>query len=1588
MAEQTRDGEERRLGPLNLNYGALNVTSTNGLSDLRATLSLFQNSTTIPSGALSVGQNGNNYSISYSGGLPLQGNFGPFAMEGLSADNIAIGRSGLQNFSVSADAMKIGENFQLENINAVLRGDRGNFRVTAAAASGSIMGYEYSVVNPTMVIDRNGNFVSANFGAINSEQFTASGGRVTPEGVEITSAGVDLPEIYGQTLKLSFANLNIGSGGVSGTGQVKQESELKLAGETLTVSGFTGTANIENNNWNVNVNGNINYNNAGTNIQATANVTYGNGMGNLSISSGSVNASLNGISFASEGMSYDSASDKMLISNTSVSVPILNSTVQGNVSNAEFGPEGFDFETVTLSSGLVDLFPGMQMAIGTATVAKEGSNYTFAMENGQVSYSTASVSGSGTISVWYDSQGFRGKIMNPTFNSNFLDITGAGEINFTDTGISIPTAQLNVKNLGAAAEALSVTAGGIEYGSEGLQVNSLDVVLPPIGDLNAKAHVDNIAIGEGINASGGIVQVDGEMSFAGGAFTVNDFSSEVGISESGWNITTTGQLGVTTPNVTATGNVTANYTAGAEPTIEIAEGQLVSEIAGIKLTASGLSFNSSTLTAAIDNIDVEIEKLNEAGASLEVSGSGFEFGGTEGFTFSEISVQTAGEVELLPGLVVPEFVGYLRKDGTQYSAEMLGSVNFNNPVLSGGAENITYNYNNGDQSFSIEGLNIDSNFFSLNAGSSTYADGVLNIENSDFQVKNLGDMGEAASVSVGNIQWSESGLDVNNLDVSLPQIGDVTVTGHADNININEGVTVQGGTVSAGGQISFAGGGLTLNNVNGTFNILNNAWDASISGALGVNVPNTTASGNLTIAFGSSGTEFNLENGQIQSTLAGLTITATGISFGSDTSTLMIDTAVLEVPELNGGDLQATISQVSFGPDGFDFQSVSINSTGSFELLPGFSVSGIAGTLTKEGGGEYGIDAQMSANFQTASLQGGASVHFTRSGGASRFEVSQLNIQSNLFDFSVETAVYENNKLSIAAANLDLKNLGSAGDGVQANATGIEYSSRGLTVEHLEADFPKIGTVDVKVLVDGLNIASGGGITGRGTVEVGAEFNLADGAATLSNVSGTVDFSENDWGVSVSGGLGFNVPNVSGGGQVTISYSGAEGVNVAIENGSLSANFPGVAMTGSGIGFNYAEDEFTVDTTTISMPKLGQNGLNTTVEGLSIKDGDIDFQSIIIQVNQTFTIIDGLSGTLESGELSKEGASMTASITMSVDVNDSNFGIGGSGRGTMSYELGSGDFSGSLDSLSLNTSVFDIALSGGVEIGADGMHIGQASLSFSEDFDKEELKRMIPQAGELGSMALNALKGVRVSATDINYTQAEGFSIGDWSLEFAKIGFDVLGIEGELDLANLSASLSGEKTFSLDDFNIPTSIGVDVPIVPGINATGRIGLGASISIGADISAQGDKDSDVWMLRGGLDVSGDLTAYLQLGIEADAVLASAGAALRASINAGLDASAGIGMGITYDSETNSVALADRGLTFDYSFLAEIFSRLDLVLEYEVLFGLFGGEEIIELDRWDIGNFVLRGQSVAENFGEIFDNMESTKYFEIDGERYDL
>lgn len=1593
--QENNSTEEREsLSPIGLNFGALNISSASGTAnDLSANLRLFQNSTRIAPGNLTLNRNGENYSIGYSGGLPLRGNFGPVTTEGLTADSIQAGNAGLQELAISANSMRIGENFQLNGINARLNAGGGNFTVTAASAAGNVMGHSFIINSPTVVIDRNGNFVEASFGEFSGDGISMTNGTMTPNGLSITSAGVALPEIYGQEVDVNFANLNLNTEGYSGTGTISTEEDITLINDTLRVSNFIGTADIQNNSWNVNLQGDLNYTEGDTTITAKGDLAAGEEGVTFALSQGTVNSDLNGIIFTSEGLEYDSTTDMLSMSSGNASTEILGGKVEGTLTSASYGADGFDFETVTLTTTGVQLFPGMQMDIAAASISSNEGNYTFALENGALSYTSESITGSGTISVWVDNEGMRGTLVGPQINTNFLDISAEGEINFTDTGINIPGATFTVKNLGPAADnALTVSAAGVEYGAAGLNITTLNVDLPQMGTIDANAIIDNITVGEGgIAATGGRVELTGEeISLIGGLVTVSEFSSIVNITDSGWEATLSGNLSASDENTTAEGSLRTDFNSAAETAFTLENGRVSSDINGIIFTSEGLEYDSTTDMLQAETTELSAEVFNtRATGTLQNASIG-----TEGFDYTEVSVETEGEAELLPGLVVPQFVGYLRKNETGGAdVEMLGMVNFNNPVLSGGASSVTYNYTNGEHSFEVEGLNVDSDYFSFNAESASYtsAEEVLNITSSNFSLKNLGAVGDAAEVSAGSIQWSSSGLEISTLAASLPPIGDIGISANADKVNVGEaGVTVENGTVEVDGDLSFANDALAINNISGAFNVAEGAWDASITGALAVNnVANTTASGNLTIEFGQDETNFNLEDGEIQSTLAGLTLTATGISIDSqDPSILSIDTATLEIPELEGGDLTATIAQVSFGTDGFDFESVAITSTGTFDLLPGFTVSGLGGTLTNEGAGQYGVEAEATGTLTSSALNGGATVNFSRTGGASSFELEQFNLQTNLFDFTVESAVFEENKLTIESVDLDLKNLGAAADGLQASAEAIEYSAEGLEIGHLEADFPQIGDVNVGVEVNNLNIPSGGGITGSGTVTVDSEISLAGGAVTLNNVGGTVEFEENNWGVEVSAGLDYDIAGVTGGGEVTVSYGSEDGIDVSVENGTFNASYAGIELAGEGLTYSYSEDKFGIETTTVTMPQLGAEGVEATVNGLSVQDGDIDFEGIVIQINQTLTIINGLDATLESASLEKEGEAITTGITIGVNLDDSNYGIGGSGRGSIDYNLSNNEFSGSLESLSINTSVFDVSISGGAEINQNGFNIGQATLGFSDDLDTEELQRLIPQAGELGAMALNALKGVNVVATDVSYNSTDGFEVGDWSLEFAKISFDVMGLQGEMDLAELSASLSGSKTFDLDDFNIPTSIGVDIPIVPGIEATGDIGLGANLTIGAGISADGDHDSDVWRLGGDLSVTGNVMAYLQLGIEVDAVVASAGAALRASINSGIEASAGLGMFITYDPVSNSVEMAEGGLNFDYSLLAEIFTALDLVLYYEVLFGAIEDEEVINLSRWDIGSLHLSGESNADTFSELFSGLDNTAYMMIDGDRFNL
>ncbi|MCP4438528.1 MAG: hypothetical protein GY810_06250 [Aureispira sp.] len=1436
-----------------------------------------------------------------------------------------------------------------------------------------------------------------------SEAIQATGSGITwdTEGLKIASIETALPPIGDLQLEANAQNIVIGSAGITGgTGQITSADGITFGNGALSISGLQSEIGVTSEGWSVYALAELGVAADGITASGTVTVDYNAG-GEPSVTfdaDGSLSADLGGVGITATGLSYSTSDNTLNIGNTDITLPEIQGEsipeIQASASNLSLGPDGFNFDSIGLTAqGPLVLFQGLSINDLSGTVTNEGGTYGMNMTSSSIDMGTSGLEG-GASNVTYSFQNGESSFEMQGFNvsSNVFSLT-ASDSQYADNAFSINAANFNVKNLGPAFPGETPVSGAVEnivLNSEGLTVGSFDVDLPQVGDLNLKASMSNLAVSAGaISLGSGEIKQEGDLSFGGGALTLSELQSTITADNNAWGINVQAGVGISAGGVEADLNAVIDYSQSGEAVFSLAEGSKVTaNLPGdVKIEATDLTYSTSDNTLRVGNVDVDLPQLSAGDTAVDLTTTVTDMSiGPEGFNIGGVQVAASGNISLFPGFDITGFTGGLTAEGGNYGVNLSGGLSLTGP-LSGGATNVTFDYNSGGEtSLSVDGFNLSSNLFEFTADSSTFDTNSqqLDITASTFTAKNIGPLSDINGTAEG-IKFNAQGLTVDSASIGLPPIGTVNATLGLEDLNVGEGgITLGEGNLTTEGDVSLAGGALSVRRFRGEVNLEGGStWSVAASGSLRINnVANTTASGDLTVSYtnaeGGQSPSVTLEDGAIETSIGGVVLSATGVSMGTDTSVVNIDEANLELPDLTGGEgegVNATMTGVTFGAQGFDFTSIGINAPGPFELMPGaLSVSGLSGSLTKNGQ-DFDINASGTADLTMAGLEGGASVTYERTGGESSFTLNQFNLSTNLFDFEVSEAAYADNKVSIDSASFNLKNLGPAGDGLQADATGLELSRNKFEASRIEADFPQVGNVNISAIVEGLRV-SGGNISGRGTIETDADLSLAGGAVSVTNLGGSVRLANDDWGVSVTGELGLNVPNAEAGGNVTISYDSQTGANVEIANGSFGLTYPGVTMTGSGISFNYQEDELRVDTASINLPALGDSGVETTVEGFSVKDGDVDFESITVNVNQSLEIVPGLNARLESGSLEKQGGTLQANIGIGVDFSASNLNISGSGDGTLGYNLTNGEFSGSLDSLSLDTSVFDLRIQNGAEINQDGFHLGQVILGFSDNFDPSEAAAFIPRIGEFSHMALQALKGVDVVATDVVYNNEDGFSIGDWSLSFARVDFDFMGLNGHMDLANNSFGIGGSYTF---DKSIRTPE-IDIPIPgvpPQVHAIAYAGLSAGVTLSANITGSGEPDSDVWNVRGELNASGRLSGMIGLGLEASlevplaGELASASAALEPSINVPFDIGAGIGMGITYDGD--SVQLADNGLTFDYHANAGLNVALDLVLEASV--GPFSGRLPIELGRIELATITITGESIADNFSEIMSKLES-------------
>ncbi|WCL80463.1 hypothetical protein PPO43_10830 [Saprospira sp. CCB-QB6] len=1299
MAEEIQESAaETSMAPININYGPFELKSASGdpTENMSASLRLFENNNEIPPGVLQVMKEGEDYRVSFDGAYPLQANLGSLQTENLTLNHVAVGSGGLESLQVQLARLAMGQQFEITNAQLSLSGSGGNWQVTAGGASGELMGHAFTAAGVQMNLDSSGNFIDATFDSVSGENVELSAGRLTPQGLQIASAGLQLPEIMGQRMTADFTDLNITATGATGAGVLRQDSTLELLGGKAQLSGFTGAINLSADSWMVDVAATADFQDGPHQVTGLmARYTATGETSNLAVEGGSWSSTVGPFSFSGQGLTYDTTSDQLNISTAELLADLEQFQMQGTGNGLRLGPDGFAFDSIQMNTlAPVDLLPGLSVGSLSGELRQEGEGFAFDAEGQQIAMTYGAATG---------------------------------------------------------------TVAGLQY------------------------------------------------------------------------------------------------------------------------------------------------YYNSTGSSIEAQ-----------------------------------------------------SIALEHPALG------------------------------ISVGSLSHTAGQTTLGESQITVHNIGAAGDIVAGSE-SMELTDAGLRVTNFSASLPEFGGVAATATATGITVGDSLAVEGGTLDLAGEISLVGGALTVSNPSSTFDYAETGWQTETQGTIGLNVPNTTASGDLRISAGSEGTEMELLNGQIDAEIGGVGLSGTGVSYASETDELNVDQVQITASELlEGGDLQATATGITFNQTGFDFETINVSSTGAMELLPGFTVSAIDGLLSKNGE-NFDLALGADATVALGTINGAAEVDYTYENGQSSIELPSLQLSAGLFSLETNNLAYENGQLSIDTVDLSLENLGPIASGLTASASGVVYSSAGLSIDSMSAEFPELAGTGVSVLVENFNVAAGGAVSGTGTVNLASDIVLAGGAATLSDIESSVDFGGNTWGVSIGAGLAFAVAGVEASGQVDVNYASNAGLDIKVRNSRFEAGFAGFEASSKEMGYEANENKFVVKSPAFSFPNFAA-GLKAEAESISMQEGDLQIEDVKVALGYEWNIREGIVASLEEGALNKEGSNVTLTAVASLNIDLPQYSTTGSAAASLEVSLSDGNIEASLDALSLDNAIVNMTVGADSKLTENGFYFSEVTLGISEDADYDTLKEMFPAFGGLGAMAINALKGSNVVAKGVNVSRANGFQAEDISLDFAKIPFQAMGMEGELDINNLSAKLGGSKEFKLADFGIPTSVGISVPIVAGINATGEIGIDAGIKLGANIQAQGNKDSDIWELMGGIDADGALSVYIQAGVEVDAWVAGAGAAIRAAFNTDLDISAGIGMAITYNPDTKSVEMVHEGITFDYRALAEIYTSLSLVLNGHILG--WETEEIIELARWDIGILDAKGDTEGNSLGELLGNFSNSAKLMTEDDEYKL
>jgi hypothetical protein len=1065
--QEEEEGSGVEAGGLSFNYGPLSATVSEDYKTVKsATLNFLGNQDIQTSVKVEPSRKG--YKFYIQSEKKLSAGLGPFSAQDVTLKKLVVWYNKKKNsieindMTIKATALAAGSYLSITDLTAVYKGKNPQdaFNISMGKASGAFMGHSYEAKEGDFQLTDRGQVVKAGWAKIKAgNNLKAAGLNFTADGISLQSADMLMPTFLGRTVRAQFSEVNVPKGQkATGKGQISVNEPFKFLNNQLQVDGLTGNVEIKDDSWFVDVLGKVNYTNGGTKISGGAKISYqsATNQANLSLENGQFETSLSGMKFVASGVAYDSAQDVLQILQGSVQIPQIGPNFTASVTNMTYKPDtGVDFEKLALTASEgIKILPGFNVKFQEAAIIKSNQDYAFELADAVADVAIASFKGHTKVSLRYDqATGLTGTVQQFEADSPFFSLSIANAP-FENGAFSIEKANLSLKNLGPVS-GTNVEAQGIKYDNTGLNIGAAHVDLPKIGDVSVYTDITNFKVGEGgISVGSAKIKANGNIVLAGGAVRVDNFDGDADFNGETWKVNAGGKLGVNINGVEAEGDVKVGYNNG-QPLIDLAGGKLKGQFGQIKVDASelSLSYGSGNDRIAVGKADVQIPELAGLNVKTTVNNASF---GSDGFNTDGIHVVADGTLEPFKGFKISKIEGNFVKKGAEYQVDAKANAKLSSKSINGTIENLKVVYGSETKSMS----------FTKMVFSTPVAQGVVNeaeVSNETIKMKkalmSIGGLGvrtnkgynDKFKMTAEGLEYDKEGFRLASSTATLPPIGGRKISATISNLNIPaEGGITGSGEINLGGDISLAGGAITVANPTPYFGIENDAWKIGAKGTVKFNVANSTGSGNVDINYDNEkGVQVNVSKGQAQANLFNgkVLVNATGLGFtNADPETgdgkLTITEGTIKMPKLGSG-FTASVSNMQISGKEFNFDEIAVVPTNpKIKLFDGLSISAKSIELSKPG---EDLDAKLTGGITLArnkpkvfaSVNG--SINYNTEKGFSG-TLNAFNLETSLFKakatkIQVGTGPDGLGYLSIGEARMGL------GTGVTAEALGQYFPS-------------------------------------------------------------------------------------------------------------------------------------------------------------------------------------------------------------------------------------------------------------------------------------------------------------------------------------------------------------------------------------------------------------------------------------------------------------------------------------------------------------------------------------------------------------------